>query len=194
MKLTIDNIAKRFPFGVKVQHTHFIEFGKKVERVDSIESISLDCISFKSSCDFYFNDEENECDIKLILFHPCSLTKEITINGETFVPLVELAKKEFGDNYISILGNYNNEDSIGIYLTGRGDTGGDDPQYTYGRCVFCFDKKNISISFIDCNEVTHCSINSEYKIINKLLEWHIDIEGLIDQNLAIDATINNPYK
>ena len=37
--------------------------------------------------DYYFEDiEDNECDIKPILFPLSSLTKEITVNGETFVP------------------------------------------------------------------------------------------------------------
>lgn len=33
-----------------------------------------------------------------------------------------------------------------------------------------------------------------YSVVNKLIEWHFDIDNLLEQKLAFDADINNPYK
>jgi hypothetical protein len=77
-------------------------------------------------------------DFKLILLNLSDLTKEITHNGETFVPI----------------------ENIAIYST------------TNQGLAYLIEQ--IRTGFI------------EVIVFNKLLEWHFDVFGLIENNLAID--------
>jgi hypothetical protein len=86
-KLTIKELAPYLPYGLKVQHTTFLEFGKNRVVIDTLDSLCADCATFESSMDYYLIDpEDNECEIKPILRPLSDLTKSIEHNGEKFVP------------------------------------------------------------------------------------------------------------
>lgn len=124
-------------------------------------------------------------DVKLILYHPEYLTKEIDHNGNMFVPIVELAKKSFGTNYISPLRIFEGDSVCRHYFIGRGDTGGCDPEYRYG--TVCFEYDNYYNSFIVSEEgelMTHCHDLNQMHLIRKLHEWHFDTFDLIGRGLA----------
>lgn len=95
--LTIKELAAYLPHELKVQHITFIDFQENKVMVDVLECLSSDCATFRMSPDYFLDFEENECEIKPILFPLRSLTKEITINGETFVPIIKW--EWFGDNF-----------------------------------------------------------------------------------------------
>lgn len=96
---------------------------------------------------------------KPILRPLSDLTKEIEVNGKKFVPIVELLK-------IIHPKDYNNEivhSTVGF------------PSAWY--------KNNALLSqTIWTNDLD----KTPYWIIEKLLEWHFDVFGLIDKGLAID--------
>jgi len=137
-KIELKHLAPYSPYGLKVQHTEYIEFGKSVQRTCELSGIFTDCCTFINGSDWYFNTEENDCDIKPILRNLSDLTKEIEVNGEKFVP---------------------NHDS---------------------------DFKYFIVHELD--EFIESIPNSlNYSQLLKLIEWHFDVFGLIEQGLAIDV-------
>lgn len=110
-----------------------------------------------------------------ILLRPLSqLTEEIEIDGERFVPLVELAKIAYPRNEphekYKLIDNY-------VDLTMK---------YTFH---YVKDFKT-ELSF-DCR--THyngkrwdynCFVPNQYNIYRQLFKWHFDVFGLIDKGLA----------
>ena len=98
------------------------------------------------------------------ILHPLSdLTKEIEVNGEIFVPLIELTKPFCPGVFKS---------SLRILSMDRSN------YYEIG-CKDYVHKFNKNIDRV------------EYSDIQKLLEWHFDIYGLIEKNLAIDINVLN---
>jgi hypothetical protein len=67
MKLEIKHLAPYLPYRLNVKHTEYIEFGKSVQRTCELSGIFTDCCTFINGSDWYFNTEENDCDIKPIL-------------------------------------------------------------------------------------------------------------------------------
>lgn len=92
MKLEPKRLASYLPYKLKVYHKTFNEHSETTKSIiEELTTISYECASFANSMDYYFEDiEDNECDIKPILFPLSSLTKEITINGESFIPANKL--------------------------------------------------------------------------------------------------------
>lgn len=84
MKLEPKHLASYLPYKLKVYHKTFNEHSETTKSIiEELTTISYECASFANSMDYYFEDiEDNECDIKPILFPLSSLTKEITINGK----------------------------------------------------------------------------------------------------------------
>lgn len=98
------------------------------------------------------------------LLRPMSdLTKEITHNGETFIPIVRLLRMKFPD-----------EPLIGRYSIIKVSKSG------YPRAYFEFmATKDIRIYPFEL-------FDAPYWIIQKLQEWHFDTEKLIERGLAIN--------
>ena len=104
------------------------------------------------------------------ILHPLSdLTKEIEHNGEKFVPIYELFNIQFKDTaHVEYIRNMyfietNNFINASHYSTSEESS---------------FNKRNIKLN--------------NYWKIEKLYEWHFDIDGLIEKGLAIDInTLNN---
>jgi hypothetical protein len=67
MKLELKHLAPYLPYELKVVHTNYIEFGKVVEKVDTLTGLYKDCCTFDLGADWYFNTDENDCSIKPIL-------------------------------------------------------------------------------------------------------------------------------
>jgi len=96
MKLEKKHLAPYLPYGLKVWHTENIEFGKQIQKKCELNGIFTDCCTFINASDWYFNTEENECDIKPILRPLSDINKEIEINGEKVNPSEILINKNFG--------------------------------------------------------------------------------------------------
>jgi|SRR5690606_1399391 len=107
-------------------------------------------------------------DFKLLLRPLSDLTKEIEHNGEKFVPALELVKekekyKKWNDNAPTI--------DYDIKIVKK----------PFGK-ILKVSKLNQWVIMLSFDEPER----SEYFIIEKLLEWHFDIYGLLDKNLAIN--------
>jgi hypothetical protein len=103
---------------------------------------------------------------KPILYPISCLTKEITHNGERFIPIVELAKIAFPDRCWEIDGN-------GVAKAEYFD---DPIQFWYSHMAKGF-----------CNNWKPYTPN-QFQLFQKLAEWHIDFMGLIEKGLAIDKS------
>jgi len=139
-KLTLEHLSGYLSYGLKV----------KMNTTGNIYKVS----GFRKSDDsfkylFFTNSDCYSDECKPIL-HPLSdLTKEITHNGETFVPMEKLQNiLDFDDDF-----EFTEELQILLHNT----------EVTY------YFPPNFFLQFY-----------------NKLYEWHFDIHGLIDKNLAID--------
>jgi hypothetical protein len=114
---------------------------------------------------------------KPILRPLSDLTKEIEVNGEKFVPIVELAKKNsyYGINEVKK-----------VFVSAD------------CYCVRYLDNKNIERQFEYCNgenknffiycvwNELRCDCYNVLSLYQYLLEQHFDIFGLIEKGLAID--------
>lgn len=107
-----------------------------------------------------FNRVEN--DAKPI-FRPLSeLTKEITVNGETFTPILKLANHipDFA-TVLSVGYSHHKYYAALVWNNGVNDD---------------FLRKEISAYYLDM----------QYYDFQKLVSWHFDVFGLIEKDLAID--------
>lgn len=126
------------------------------------------------------------------ILHPLSdLTKEIEHNGEKFVPIVELAR---------IALPFANHKEFNII---NGDHG-----FGVNFESFSENKRTITFQYFKNNSIQAYSFDSKGKntkytaitdvvsIIQKLIEYHFDIAGLIKKGEAIDVNTfpENPYK
>ena len=165
MKLELKHLASYLPYKLKVYHKTFNEHSKITKSIiEELTTISYECASFANSMDYYFEDiEDNECDIKPILFPLSSLTEEITVNGETFVPI----------EWFEI-----------------GDSTNDSLEYDHGNI-----KLIRSLESLSKNEFVNDINYFPFGVIQKLIEWKIDVFGLIEAGLAEPVTEDfNPYK
>ena len=105
-------------------------------------------------------------DVFLPVLHPISdLTKEIEINGKIIIPIVELAKLFHRSNYP--VTNYLNSGYNGLSY--------------HVECYVDNDKSRYMFYIINPDIE-----KNKWEEVEKLLEWHFDIFGLIDAGLAID--------
>lgn len=121
---------------------------------------------------FHLVETDGEC--KPYLYSMDWLTKEITHKGETFVPIVELAKILLSE---MIINRYNGSSVFLIHPISR-------TQY-----LFSYDKEHNRFLY-DNNSFPNYHI-----VFDKLSEWHFDFRGLIDADLALPVTEEfNHYK
>lgn len=118
---------------------------------------------------------------KPILRNIADITKEITHKGQTFVPIVELAKiasriyiKDFKVKHV---------------LVEWCDV------YTECGCSFGFNNDEFYFFHKTISGEEQLTIN-QYELFDKLNEWFFDYRGLIEKGLAIDVNTleNNPYE
>lgn len=106
------------------------------------------------------------------------LVNEIEHNGKKFVPALELVKlKEKYGKWKDIAPSI---DYL-YYIVNK----------PFGK-VLKVTKIDTWVIYLSFTEIER----SEFFIVQKLLEWHFDVAGLIDNNLGVDVnTLNiNPYK
>ena len=120
-------------------------------------------------------------DYKPILRPLSDLTKEIEHKGETFIPIVELARMAWKEPLINKFKINNgtlwyNFDGDEYYFEFRPNKG------------FLFARMTPYESFMP--------IDNQLGLFQKLIEWHFDIADLISKGEAIDVNTleTNPYK
>lgn len=114
---------------------------------------------------------------KPILRPLSELIKEIEHKGETFIPIVELAKTCDSVNGFWKLKQEENISAI-RYIDSEGIT-----------TVLAYHWETQSFganSCIDNHFEKFTNVHRQLQMFQKLIEWHFDIAGLIDKNEAID--------
>lgn len=157
------------PFEVKVSYN-------SIDYIGVLKSID----TFRNQVSFFskhlFEQIEIE-DVKPILFSLEDLTKEITIGGETFVPIVELAN-EFTD------------DSFNDYYLDKFFKTEIVLREKYSRYYFKIQFKNDKIVGFDNNDTEL----PQFDIFQKLLEWKFNVFNLPEIEYIKVTEENNPYK
>lgn len=74
-------LCSMFPYCIEVMHTEFSDEGAYTKK-QKVTAIYNDCVGFESSCDYYFDDpQDNECEIKPLLHSLDKLTEPILEGG-----------------------------------------------------------------------------------------------------------------
>jgi hypothetical protein len=164
-ELTLEQWCAYLPYKLKVIHAR-----KKGNIQNTTELTPSD-----------FTWLKNQGYVKPILRPLSDLTKEIEVNGEKFVPIVELAK--IAENrFLKTIKILKNES--GYFL---GFIGVDEQRFSFA--YFHKTKSFLLHSSIIRNSVYPAN---QLEMFNKLYEWHFDIHNLIEQRLAIDInTLDN---
>lgn len=182
MKLELKHLAPYLPYGLKVLRSRIN--GNERHTVRGMSAYNI----------FTQSDGTSLISIKKIkpILRPLSdLTNAITHDGNTFIPLLELANSNY---YIeSNLSNkfdlfQKNNDSYYIAYSSKESIN----KYQFN--VGTFDEKggdnNLYFRFYSHNnrERNHYSDITNYQ---NMFRWHFDVFGLIDKGLAVDInTIN----
>lgn len=171
-KLTIEHLACYLPYGLKaINYFGNITIIKGLQRGD--ESVNNDLWKFKHTDGSFLTGYLYEC--KPILRPLSDLTKEITHNGETFVPIMKLVK-------IVLPNSLSDEwyDSPNIQLgVERGN---------YFSEEFFFDENGFQYLI----QGVPSQVKNQYELFQKLISWHFDVFGLLDKDLAVNInTLTN---
>lgn len=174
MELTIKHLAAYLPYGVKIITPNDYSFyGVKTDA----KALVLDGLKDKSLNFYGMGGFYPIKHFKPILRPLSDLTKEIEHNGEKFVPLVELAKIVGLDITKFDL----SETAIAYGLRCNIENDDDDDKYK----VLGFDIFNgFGIHYRPSK--SWGIVPNQVELWPKLYEWHFDIFGLIENNLAID--------
>lgn len=168
MKLELKHLSAYLPYKVMClnQHLPDVEFVK-----EELIGISNHIVWSGAFNAIHGSNNVPVSAIKPILYPLDYLTKPITHNGETFVPIDNLEKGENGSIYSEYSSDGNKTETISITYKMMGDTFTD----------FIINRNSID--------------NTDYKYVQKLIEWKFDIFNLIENNLAIAVTETfNPYE
>ena len=92
MKLELKHLASYLPYGLNIKD---VKHGSVFEALHFITTPNQDFSLFKGNFDQLINDKY----LKPVLFPLSSLTKEITINGESFIPIREIKNLELFSHY-----------------------------------------------------------------------------------------------
>lgn len=181
-KLKFEHLAPYLPYKLKCNlvgmHVEGSEYDDPpIAEIFIIEGANTKLVEVWSNKTI--TDGWNYDEVFPILRPPANLTKEIEVNGEKFIPIVELAKLAgFG---------YNKE-----YKFIDCGIGTEDHE---SWCYFIYDlkyKNFYNSSGNNFDGANDSRVENNFELMNKLYEWHFDIEGLINAGLAIDInTFNN---
>lgn len=199
MELTIKELASYLPYGIYIKYSQMDEDGVEgMGCLYQIETGQTDKQLFPINPTLIVGENELyllEDKIQLVLFPLSCLTKEITIDGDTFVPIEKLWN-------ISIM-SCSHYQVIKKHNIDYKDTGFENGlfceiQYTDGVCVYSFAYSEGRHRFIARNETESRPYATAHQLdlFDKLNEWKIDYRGLIKHNLAIsvEELEENPYK
>ena len=164
------------PYGLKIECYSEEEIKKEGNYISELSAIFKNGIQDEFGNDWDFN-------VKPILFSLEYLTKEITIGGETFVPIIELAEiaglKPFK-------GEYRRE-----FLN--------DERAAFVECK-CFEHYGVKQRFAYYNDFGFRATLDGYKpykqfeLFEKLLEWKFNVFNLPEIEYIKVTEENNPYK
>lgn len=179
--LQLKHICGYLPYGLKV----------RFEGCDMVhEMVGLDITSQGMHLISPYGDF-GRCNIeeaKPLLRSLSSLTKEVEHNGERFVPMVELYKIARGRYKDSIIRHYSVMATNSIMVEMEG----------YRNFIFSIVKSESDIRIenpynfqLHSTNLHQDDAKSEMvlcwnTLFEKLYEWHFDVFGLIDKNLAIN--------
>lgn len=155
--LILEHVAPYLPYGLKWTLQELMTF--------TMTGITKETLYTKEGSVLNWKKHPDLPQALFPLLHPWSdLTKEIEHNGERFVPILKfLNNGNLGYNYINTKNPY--------FIHACGDF--PDKSHPIGR----FNKTIFTDNILGKND---------YKTINKLIEWHFDINDLIKAGLAID--------
>ena len=180
MKLEIKHLASYLPYGLKGFCTDDLQGVEIMNGLQKISDSCIEVISDKEPMDLVY--------FKPILFPLSSLTKEITINDERFVPIKNLFELHhcgmrleerlkcfsFNKNKIEY-DDFNCAITDGVYMFGYSNYGG--------------------FQAIDTDEYKNYTVINQLELLMKLFEWKFDVFELIEAGLAEPVTEDfNPYK
>lgn len=173
MKLELKHLAGYLPYGLKwvingSNRANFTTIGMTSETIYTNEGHVLN-----------WNKYDGFTQVLFPLLRPLSsLIKEIEVNGERFVPMLELIKIAI-DQYDRGEGIIDSSEIIGaLYGINRISV-----LLSYDvKCSLIYD--SIQMKFI-FNSPQNLMFACGYILFEKLYEWHFDIYGLIDKGLAI---------
>ena len=168
--LTLENLAPYLPYMLRVFYKNQTY---KMSIYHGFVYVGIDRLLGKES------------EYKPLLRPLSDLTKQIEHNGETFVPVIELAKlmnmadpKDF-----KILDDVTEDGTrrLGCCWFKEQHLFWYDPEY---RC-FEYETTESFVSFNTC-------ASNQLDMFKKLYSWHFDLDGLIEKGLAIDInTVKN---
>lgn len=150
--LTIEQLAPYLPYDLKVK----LISDNRNYKVGNIYTLSIQLLHDK------FKNHTNNDIFKPILHDLSSLTKEITVDGETFIPMVKLCNDfcgripcnpEFGKSKI---------------LMHADNGGGLKWWFVYHRNTMTFELSD------DNKDMANYTI-PQYKMFQKLFEWHFNV-------------------
>jgi len=190
MKLELKHLAGYLPYGLKVI------FESKGGRILEVTGLRMAGVSEQTSKLIYFNSISETLNIEYFkpILRPLSdLTKKIEVNGEKFVPILELYKMRTQHMTDKIDKYYVENDTAILKLEELTTPDGNISFIHY----FEIDIESERVHFSICTETVDNIkdeiieerfgfIGNEFNMLQKLYEWHFDIHGLIEQNLAID--------
>lgn len=136
-------------------------FNKKNRQIETLKALNESGTLYTGS---FFNDWNHIYNFKPILRPLSDLIKEIELNGEKFVPMVELAKIH------------------GMQINGE--------IFLFSNNTFYeinIDNKKFLQYHLKYKKFEHYGYCKQYELemFEKLREWHLDIYGLIENGLAI---------
>jgi len=154
MKLELKHLAGYLPYGLKVRY------------IERNETHILDFSNLNSICSYQIH-------LKPILRPLSDLIKEIKLNGEKFVPIIEICKLSETVNEL-------------VRINAKSNICGFDFTNEIQEILrFCYHFNTKHFQLTNEESYNQCILN-QYEMFQKLLEWHFDIHGLIEKGLAID--------
>lgn len=113
--------------------------------------------------------------IKPLVYPLSMLTEEITVDGETFVPIIELLNIHSGMNW-----------TLNHYEVGVGNSEVWVNQKQNKTVAFGFNFKNGFYSINNSRSIV--IVENQFILWSKLFDWHFDVFNWLDQGLAIDKS------
>lgn len=165
-KLTLKELVGYMPYELKIKR------GERILKMNTAQGSSVHWIGISAVLKWFNSDMLSK---PIPILRPLSdLTKEITHNGETFVPIVEICRLSETVNNVLRLG-------FKSYIVGF-----DYENSMSEKLRFCYHVLTKHFGLLNLEDDSYESILHQHDMFQKLYEWHFDIHGLIERGLAID--------
>lgn len=163
MKLELKHIAPYLPYNLRVSKLHTMHTRVGIGSINHILTTKKDTY-------------------KPFLRPLSSLTKEIEVDGRSFIPIIELARLENGggifEYQIEKLFILDFGGSIGLYYTSSAGL----VEFSYDPLLMTF---TMMLRHKDESYKCDLIVNHQLKMFQKLFEWHFDVFGLIEKGMAV---------